>query len=138
MFTGYALGIAWKTGLSPQAAGTLFMAPLIVSTQPITLEDLARNDAQRMAVVHGADNVQLAQITDRDNVIWLIQIQVASDQPILEQWGVPLQFWADWLSTQAQHIGLPKGITYTVWIEAQTLNIQLESLPNSRADDSPD
>lgn len=124
MFTGYALSLAEKMVISPQDAAALFMAPLTHSAQVVTLEGQAQGDALRMSMIHGVEKVHLTQ-HDGD---WLIQIQVEADKPILEQWGVSISFWAEWLGEQARLLGQTKGIKYVVWLDSETLNIQLESM----------
>jgi hypothetical protein len=123
MFTGYALSLAEKMAMSPGDAALLFMESLTPSAQLVSLESQAKGDALRMSMIHGLEKVQLTQHDEN----WLIQIQVDADQPILEQWGVSISFWADWLARQAEVLGQAKGIKYVVWLDSETLNIQLES-----------
>ena len=124
MFTGYALFMAAKMGLSPDEAATLFMQPLLISTRVVSLEDQAKGDALRISMIHGSENVSL----HREDLGWLIQIRIGDDKSILEQWGAPVSFWAAWLDQQSQLISKAKGIKYVIWLESDILNIQLGTM----------
>ncbi len=129
IFTGYAFALAQKAGLTPEEAAQFFMEPhradyattsTSISRDEI-LEQQARSSAVSMAVSHGNNNVQL----EHDNDTWVIKVMLMQDKPILEQWGVSLEFLTRWLGEQARLIGEPKGVVYTCWLVGEVLNVQL-------------
>jgi len=126
-WTGYAFALAQKAGLSPEAAARIFMQPVLDEKQTafqadeVQLEQQAKQNATMMALLHGADNVHL----ERDGDTWLLKAALGDFKQKLEVWDVSLEFFAGWLGEQARLIGEPKGITYSSWLEGDTLYMQL-------------
>ena len=132
-WTGYAFALAQQADLSPEEAARIFMQPILderlatFQADAARLEQQAKQNAAMMALLHGAENVQLEQ----DEGTWLLKATLGDFRHKLASWGVSLEFFVRWLGEQARLIGEPKGIIYSSRLEGDTLYMQLRLASNA-------
>jgi hypothetical protein len=120
LFLAYALGCAAKAGLGPDEAARFFKQlrpqPHPAVTTAAELEQVARDDALFMALLHGRASIE--QKDDR----WSISIPLARDRSIIDSFTT-LDYYIRWGAEFDRD--LFPGVRWDTWREGDTYRFEL-------------
>jgi len=127
LFQAYALALAQKAGLTPEAAGHYWfeflgdpVRPPRPRAGPVDVERVAR-------AVAGFYQAMFPQTQlEREGDTWTMRSVLTHDKPDLERWGASLQFFTRWAAAVGRLEGKASGdMTWETWQDGDTVYTRL-------------